>query len=137
MRSHCPATAFASDLCRRLPKDKDDSAASQTLLNEVQTQTQSLDRYSDKQHHGMLQDGDVNSEGTKLWNVCTRLGRENSAKSSAGLKLILCSRVLAFHMLHLCQWSTKCTAPVASHLMGLALRVAKLCIGLRAPIFLL
>lgn len=132
MRSHFPAAAFASDLRRRLPTDKDDSAASQTLLNEVQKQTKSLDRYSDKPHHGMMHDEDLEEEGTKLWNVCTRLGRENPAKSSAGSKLVLCSRVLAFHILHLCQWSTKCTPQVAMHIMKLALGVAKLCIGSQA-----
>ncbi|KAK2606983.1 hypothetical protein N8I77_005697 [Diaporthe amygdali] len=122
---------FVSDLRRRLPTDKDDSAASETLLRDVQKQNQLLDRYSDKPNHGMLLDEDLDTEGTKLWNVCTRLGRENAdkpARSSAGLKLILWSRVLAFHILHLCQWSTKCTVPIASHLMELALRMARLCI---------
>ncbi|KAJ0124698.1 Testis-expressed sequence 11 protein [Diaporthe amygdali] len=123
--------SFVSDLRRRLPTDKDDSAASETLLRDVEKQNQLLDRYSDKPHHGMLLDEDLDTEATKLWNVCTRLGRENAdkpARSSAGLKLILWSRVLAFHILHLCQWSTKCTVPVASHLMELALRMARLCI---------
>lgn len=137
MCSHCPAAAFASDLRRRLPTDKDDSAASQTLLTEVQKQTQSLDRYSDKPNHGMLHDEDLDAEGTKLWNVCTRLGRDSPARSSAGSTLVLWSRVLAFHILHLCQWSSKCTTPAASHLMGLALRVAKLCIGQHTPISVL
>lgn len=136
-RSHCPVAAFTSDLRRRLPTDKDDSVASQALLSEVQKQTQSLDRYSNKPHHGMLHDEDLDTEGTKLWNVCTRLSRENPAKSSAGLKLVLWSRVLAFHILHLCQWSTNSTAPVASHLMGLALRAAKSCIGPQIPMPLL
>lgn len=135
--SHYSAIAFVSDLRRRLPTDKDDSAASETLLRDVQKQNQLLDRYSDKPHHGMLLDEDLDTEATKLWNVCTRLGRENAdkpARSSAGLKLILWSRVLAFHILHLCQWSTKCTVPVASHLMELALRMARLCIGPQAPV---
>lgn len=137
VRSHSTAAAFASDLRRRLPTDKDDSAASQALLAEVQRQTQSIDRYSDKPYHGMLHDEDLDAEGTKLWNVCTRLGRENAARTSAGLKLVLWSRVLALHILHLCQWSTKCTTPVASHLMGLALRVAKLCTGPHPSVSLL
>lgn len=85
----------------------------------------------------MLHDEDLDAEGTKLWNVCTRVGRENPARTSEGLKLVIWSRVLAFHILHLCQWSTKCTTPVASHLMELALRVAKLCIGPQPSISLL
>ncbi|KAI3394550.1 hypothetical protein diail_2541 [Diaporthe ilicicola] len=123
--------SFASDLRRRLLTDKNDTAASRALLGEVQKQIQSLDRYSEKPHQGMLQDEDLDAEGTKLWNICTRLGRENvhgTAQSSTGLKLILASRVLAFHVLHLSQWSTKCTVSTASHLMGLALKAAKLCI---------
>lgn len=131
------AAAFVSDLLRRLPTDKDDSAASQALLGEVQKQTQSIDRYSEKQNHGMLHDGDLDAEGTKLWNACTRLGRESPARSPAGSKLVLWSRVLAFHILHLCQWSTKCTTSIASHLLGLALRLAKLCIGQQTPIYVL
>ncbi|KAH8778487.1 meiosis protein SPO22/ZIP4 like-domain-containing protein [Diaporthe sp. PMI_573] len=76
----------------------------------------------------MLQDEELEAEGTKLWNVCTRLSRENTAKSSAGLKLVLWSRVLAFQVLHLCQWSAECDHQTSSHLLGLALRVVKLCI---------
>lgn len=125
------------DLRKCLATDKDDSAASRALLGELQKQIQSLDRYSGKTHHGMLHDEDLDAEGTKLWNVCTRLYRENmngTAKSSTGLNLILWSRVLAFHILHLSKWSTKCTPSTASHLIELGLRMAKLCIGLYTPI---
>jgi hypothetical protein len=124
------ATAFASDLRERLPIDKDDTAATQVLLSKVQQHIQSLERYSGKQQHGMLEDEDLETEGMKLWNVCTRLGRQNNVKSSAGPKLVLWSRVLAFQILHLCQWSVKCDFPTASRLSEVALRVAKLCIGL-------
>lgn len=134
LRSHIPSTAFASDLRKRLPTDKDDSTASQTLLSEIHKHIQSLERSLDKPQHGMLHDEELETEGTKLWNVCTRLGREDPAKSSSGLKLVLRSRVLAFQLLHSCLWSSKSTSHTVFHLLGLALRVAKLCIGLHAPI---
>lgn len=108
--------------------------ASQTLLNKIQQQIRSLEKCLDRPQHDMLRDQGLEEEGTELWNVCTRLCREDRSKSSAGIKLVLMSRVLAFLILHSCQWSAKCDAETVSRLLGLALRVAKLCIGLHIPL---
>lgn len=81
----------------------------------------------------MLGDQDLERQGTELWNLCTRLYRNTTEKNlqnaSGGSELILYSRVLAYHILHLCQWSTKQPAQMVCHLMRLALKVAKCCIG--------
>lgn len=128
-----PVPAFTSDLYRRLPAEKDDPKAASALLGEVQKQAHTLMKYADKTNAGMLGDRAMEHEGTNLWNLCTRLTRDvadGTAKNVPGsLKLVLGSRVLAFHVLHLCQWSTEQPPHVACHLMRLALKVAKCCIG--------
>ena len=81
----------------------------------------------------MRGDEDLEREGSSLWNLCTRLNREvvaDPGKNSARSKLLLRGRLLAFQILHLCQWSSKGTSSVARHLLRLALKVAKFCIGL-------
>lgn len=123
--------AFASDLYKRLPTIKDDTGAAEALLAEVQTQVQTLEKYSSKPNHGMLGDEDLDQEGTNLWNLCTRLKRESAGKGSQAsvLRVIMASRVLAYQMLHLCQWSSKASINIACHLMKIALKAAKVCTG--------
>lgn len=126
--------AFASDLQRRLPADKDDSTAAAALLSQVQKQAQTVERYAEKAHHDLLGDEDLEREATGLWNLCTRLNRANTdkpapGKPSARSKLVLWGRVLAFQILHLCHWSPKSTSVITCHLLRLALKVVRLCIG--------
>lgn len=79
----------------------------------------------------MLGDEDLDQEGTNLWNLCTRLKRELTATGSQDsvLQVIMASRVLAYQMLHLCQWSSKASVDVTCHLMRIALKAAKVCTG--------
>lgn len=123
----CLVLAFASDLRRRLPGAKGDPNAAAALLAEVQRQVQTLERYADKPNHGLHGDEDLETEGTSLWNLCTRLNRESSTESQGSSRLVLASRVLAYQILHLCQWSFKCQARIACHLMAIALKAAKVC----------
>lgn len=98
----------------------------------MQKQAQAVERYAEKARHEFLEDGDLEREGTDLWNLCTRLNREimiEPDKPPVKWKLFLWGRVLAYHILHLCQWSPKSTSSVACHLLRLALKVAKFCIG--------
>lgn len=78
-------------------------------------------------------DEDMEREGTNLWNLCTRLNREPAAdkasKDSVWIKLVRASRVVAYQILHLCQWSSKSPTRVACHLMRIALKAAKVCTG--------
>ncbi|KAF3765502.1 hypothetical protein M406DRAFT_67943 [Cryphonectria parasitica EP155] len=129
---HLSILAFASDLSKRLPKDKDDTEVAASLLSEVQTQMQSIGRYADKMNHGMTGDEDLEREGTNLWNLCTRLNRaftDKGQKTSPAFRLVLAGRVLAYQILHLCQWSSKNTAHITTHLMRIALKAAKCCTG--------
>lgn len=135
--------AFTSDLYKRLPTDKDDSDAASVLLGEVQKQAQVLKRLADKPNAGTLGNAKLEHQGTNLWNLCTRVTRDvvdgKSNKAPIAMKLVLCSRVLAYHVLHLCQWSTKQPPHIACHLMRLALKVAKCCIGAyqgRSPLYI-
>lgn len=129
----CLVLAFASDLHKRLPTEKDDTKAASALLSEVHKQVQTLEKYADKSNHGMLGDEGLEREGTNLWNLCTRLKRESAdtatSKTSAGSKLVLESRVLAYQILHLSQWSSKSSVRIATHLMRIALKAAKCCTG--------
>ncbi|ROV97146.1 hypothetical protein VMCG_07448 [Cytospora schulzeri] len=125
--------AFTSDLQKRLPVDKDDSTAASALLSQVQKQAQAVERHAEKAHHDLMEDEDLEREGTNLWNLCTQLNRENMDKHTpkrptVGSKLILWGRVLAFQILHLCHWSSKSTSAITCHLLRLALKVARLCI---------
>lgn len=110
---------------------KDDTSAADALLEDVQKQVHTLERYSSKPNHGMFGDEGMDQEGTKLWNLCTRLKRESAVagpKSSIS-KLIMASRALAFQILHLCQWSSQASASIVCHLMKIALKAAKVCTG--------
>lgn len=134
----CGYIAFTSELQRRLPIDKDDPTAAAALLSQVQKQAQTIERCAGKAHYDMLGDEELEKDGTQLWNLCARLNREKVTKPapekpSDGSKLVLWGRVLAFQILHLCHWSSKCTSSVACHLLRLALKVARLCIGLWGP----
>lgn len=128
--------AFVSDVQKRLPVDKDDSTAATVLLRQVQKQAKTVEKYGEKAHHDMLGDEELEREGTNLWNLCTRLSRDyvgkpdKPDKPSASWKLVHWGRLLSFQILHLCHWSSKSTSSVACHLLRLALKVAKICIGL-------
>lgn len=129
--------AFATNLYERLPTIKDDTSAAETLLAEVQAQVQALERYSSKPNIGMLGDEDMDQEGTNLWNFCTRLKRESVEKAPPAsiLRVITTSRVLAYQMLHLCQWSSKASVNITCHLMRIALKAAKACTGMAPAVY--
>lgn len=99
---------------------------------------QTLEKYSGKPNHGMLGDEDLDQEGTNLWNLCTRLKRELAGAGSQAsvLRVIMACRVLAYQMLHLCQWSSKASADITCHLMRIALKAAKVCTGMVLSILL-
>lgn len=124
--------AFASDLYKRLPTIKNDTSAAEALLAEVQTQVQTLEKYASKPNQGMLGNEDLDQEGTNLWNLCTRMKRESAGKGAQAsiLRVIMASRVLAYQMLHLCQWSSKASVDITCHLMRIALKAAKVCTGM-------
>lgn len=126
------ATDFTSNLYKRLPTEKDDSKSALGLLDEVQKRIQMLKKCTDRPSTGMLGNDKLEHEGTNLWNLCTRLTRDGvdgKSKGPESVKLILCSRILAYFVLHISQWSTKQPPHIACHLMRLALKVAKCCIG--------
>lgn len=101
-------------------------------MSDVYKQVQTLERYSTRTNHGMVGNEDMDTAGTNLWNLCTRLNRETGDKASKkpASSLILLCRVLAYQILHLCQWSSKASANIACHLMRIALKAAKVCTGM-------
>lgn len=129
----CVFLAFASDLQKRLPTEKADPKAAAALLAEVNNQARTLERYAERACYGMLGNEDMEREGTNLWNLCTRLNRkpatEMSSRNPEISRLVLASRVTAYQILHLCQWSSKSSVRIACHLMRIALKTAKVCTG--------
>lgn len=125
--------AFASNLQRRLVVEKNEPKAAAALLAEVNDQVKTLGRYAEKTSHGMHGDENMEREGTSLWNLCTRLNREPASEKSSKVpetsRLVLASRIVAYQILHLCQWSPKSSARVACHLMRIALKAAKVFTG--------
>lgn len=125
--------AFASGLQRRLPAERDNPEAAASLLADVNKQVQTLERHAGRPNHGLHGNEDMEREGTSLWNLCTRLNREpvadKASKDSVWSELMRASRVVAYQILHLCQWSSKSPIRVACHLMRIALKSAKVCTG--------
>lgn len=81
----------------------------------------------------MYGDENMEREATNLWNLCTRLNREPATEKSSRnpdtSRLLLASRIAAYQILHLCQWSAESSVHIACHLMRIALRAAKVCTG--------
>lgn len=136
---NCLISAFVCDLQQRLPTEKNDPKTAAALLDEVNRQVKMLVRYADKTNHGMHGNEDLEREGTSLWNLCSRLSRDPAMrKSSSGSEiatLLVSSRVAAYNILHLSQWSCTSSLPIVCHLMGIALKASRFCTGSCSPVF--
>ena len=80
---------------------------------------------------GLSENSELDKAGTDLWNLCTRLRRQDGSEYSQRSKAnILRSRVLAFFALDLARWSeTQAECSDAAHLLKTALRTSKSCLG--------
>lgn len=82
--------------------------------------------------YGVQNYEELDSNGTALWNLCTRLKREcNHEDSSTQQILLLLARVYAFYLLDCAQSGERGTIPNIIRLFKIGLKAAKGCIGRR------
>ncbi|OLN95249.1 Regulator of drug sensitivity 2 [Colletotrichum chlorophyti] len=123
-------TCFAQTLLRRIPSASDPPAID-TLLEELKHQLQAVGGFhasaKAKPHRNEL-----DRKATELWNLCTRLRREDlPAATPTRKKLMLRSRALAFFMIDVARGgvaAAKTQLADVVHLMKLALKTGKTCL---------
>jgi hypothetical protein len=126
------SSAFADNLQKQLQSDHHSADATRNLLEDVKKTTRSLHDRALGGNHGMYGDEDLDQCGTALWNLCVKLRHKSPDGNLPPPKretLLLSSRVLAFLILDLAQWSEKSPAAVVVHLMKLALKAGRCCVG--------
>ena len=159
--SNAIQSAFARKLQQILSSNPADAPATDELVKESKTHIDKL--FAVQQTSSLWINGrsrkqksaDIEDEGTRLWNVCTRLRRDLSGPSASAnvaasekrlARLYLHGRVLAFHLLGVGvdialggSGGTKGKTAQAQEmvrLLRLALKTARSCIGMytMAPI---
>jgi hypothetical protein len=155
-----PNTEFAATLHRILsssPADNpsSDRALRDSLLTDLAKHIEKLHACQQTYVPGLSGDPEIDGLATRLWNVCTRLGREWKAsiggeqeqlrggeergeegregkggKAMGGLgRLYLYGRVLAFHLLGVARPRENGKVGVVVRLMRLGLKVVRDCVG--------
>ncbi|KAH8677915.1 meiosis protein SPO22/ZIP4 like-domain-containing protein [Xylariales sp. PMI_506] len=121
---------FVQELREKLPNL--DEADIQKLKEEIETQIHLLKSYSVR---GIQQRQQLDTEGTKLWNLCTHLHRERAANSSPIRKLLVVSRIFALFTLNISQDTDEDDASRLTRAGRVAIKAAKLCIGELPPYY--
>lgn len=117
-----------------MPESRNDNTAT-IVLAEVETYTQSLSALEIKAHAACSnrETKELEKQGRDLWNLCLRLVRERSAtwEGTAGRKLLLKVRVLAFRMLAFSHRNSdqdqSAREATIAYLLSLALTTARYC----------
>ncbi|KAK2055776.1 SPO22-domain-containing protein [Colletotrichum caudatum] len=123
-------TAFSQTLLRRLPSANDPPAID-SLLAELKPQMETIVNFH-AASRAKLQLGEMDAKGTELWNVCTRLRRDDvpGAPPTRG-KLLLRSRAYAFFMIAVARGASPGAKPRMAdvvHLTKLMLKAGRMCI---------
>lgn len=119
--------AFAADLETQLP-----AAASSrtlgTLLDETEKQISTFPSALGSAAASKCEE--IDSAGTTLWNLCTRLRRDYDLETPKdGPFILVTARVFAFLLLHYAQENGKATTGNVLRLMKIGIKAAKACLG--------
>ncbi|GKT87624.1 hypothetical protein Ct61P_05474 [Colletotrichum tofieldiae] len=124
--------AFSQTLLRRLPS-ANDPLAIDPLLAELEPQLEMIIKFHTASR-AKPQRGQLDKKGTELWNICTRLRRDDVAGvPPTRKKLLLQSRAYAFLMITVARDAApgaKLQMADVVHLMRLMLKAGRMCIGL-------
>ncbi|GKT56458.1 transcriptional regulator [Colletotrichum tofieldiae] len=122
--------AFSQTLLRRLPS-ANDPLAIDSLLAELEPQLEMIIKFHTASR-AKSQRGQLDKKGTELWNICTRLRRDDVAGVPPTRKtLLLQSRAYAFLMITVARDAApgaKLQMADAVHLMRLMLKAGRMCI---------
>lgn len=117
---------FALELQKTLPAPKSPSDI-RYLTDELENQIRAIKSCTLRggQRHEQL-----DSTGTSLWNLCTRLKREEYDDSASGIhKVLIYTRIFAFLILALAQWGDRNAPNDVIRLTKLAIKTGRSCIG--------
>lgn len=119
--------AFAAKVQKQL-SSKINPKESAAAIGEFETEIQSFP--TGLGSYGVQNYEDLDSNGTALWNLCTRLRREcDHEDSNTQQILLLMARVYAFLLLDCAQSGERGTIPNVIRLFKIGLKAAKGCIG--------
>ncbi|PHH68004.1 hypothetical protein CDD80_318 [Ophiocordyceps camponoti-rufipedis] len=118
---------FAGDLEAKLSTTRD-VAAVDVLVADLSQRLQTIQGLPlSTTHHGRAA-RDLERRGRSLWNACIRAKREAGSLEGSRRRLLLSSRVLAFHMLELGRGDGGGKEEDVVYLLGRALTLARICV---------
>ncbi|KAK0706965.1 meiosis protein SPO22/ZIP4 like-domain-containing protein [Lasiosphaeria miniovina] len=126
---------FAHELYRVLSSGPQDAPAIDALVDQISKHIDKLHVFNQKYLPGLSGDPEIDNQGRRLWNISTTLRQECDPASKRLGRLCVYARVLAFHLLAISRPKENCRAHDMIHLLKLALKAARNCIGSSGPHF--
>ncbi|KAI1866259.1 uncharacterized protein JN550_007647 [Neoarthrinium moseri] len=118
--------AYAHELHNRLRDRKSENQIRQ-LRAELESQIRAAKSYSLRKSRRYEP---LDAAGTDLWNLCTRLNREQDGDSTTSLRQTLTlGRVFAFSLVSLAHGSNNASVPELIRLTRISLKAGRSCIG--------
>lgn len=121
---------FVRDLYKILSSDPSDAPATDQLVDEINQHVKKLRNHTHKHGAGVSGDLEIDQQGTRLWNICTRLRRDCEPTNKRLKRLYLYGRVLAFHLLVAANPIKTSKAQDLIYVVKLALKAARDCVGM-------
>lgn len=125
-----PSPDFVRGLYKILSSNPSDAPATDQLVDQINQHGKKLHTYTHKPVAGVPRDPEVDQQGTRLWNICTRLRRECDPTNKRLKRLYLYGRVLAFHLLVVANPRETRKAQDLIYVVKLALKAARDCVGM-------
>ncbi|KAA8629884.1 hypothetical protein SMACR_04082 [Sordaria macrospora] len=122
------ALDFVRGLYKILSSNPSDAPATDQLVDQINQHGKKLHTYTHKPVAGVPRDPEVDQQGTRLWNICTRLRRECDPTNKRLKRLYLYGRVLAFHLLVVANPRETRKAQDLIYVVKLALKAARDCV---------
>lgn len=123
------ALDFVRDLYNILSSDPSDAPATDQLVDQINQHVKKLHSYNHKPVPGDVSGAsEIDQQGTRLWNICTRLRRDGEPTNKRLKRLYLYGRVLAFHLFVVANPREKRKAQDLIYVVKLALKAARDCV---------
>lgn len=121
---------FARNLYKILSSNPSDAPATDQLVDQINQHVKKLHSYTHKPAiAGVSRNPEVDKQGTRLWNICTRLRQECEPTNKRLKRLYLYGRVIAFHLLVAANPRGTGKAQDLICVVKLALKAARDCVG--------
>ncbi|EGZ70182.1 SPO22-domain-containing protein [Neurospora tetrasperma FGSC 2509] len=122
------ALDFVRHLYKILSSDPSDAPATDQLVEEINQHVKKLHNHTHKHGAGVSGHPEIDQQGTRLWNICTRLRRDCEPTNKRLKRLHLHGRVLAFHLLVVANPIKTSKAQDLIYVVKLALKAARDCV---------